>query len=113
MKSFAFAVLCSLLLVACAVAPEQPPVMNTQTVEVKQAVPVPCVDAIPAAPAFLSDKALLTGSGAVVADQLWSDHIERRDYIDQLLAVLLKCKTPQGAASLGSAVQPLSGSALK
>jgi hypothetical protein len=112
MKSFAFAVLCSILLAACVTAPEQPPVMATQTVEVKQAVPVPCVDTIPPAPAFLSDRALLTGSGAVVADQLWSDHLERRDYIDQLVAVLLKCKTPQGAAS-GVSSTPLAGASFK
>ena len=95
MKSFIFALSCSLVLAACAVAPVQPPVMDTRTVTVTQEVPVPCVTTPPASPAFQSDRDLLSGSGKQVADQLWIDHIEREDYEAQLVAVLAGCQKPQ------------------
>lgn len=92
MKYLLFVLACSLA--ACAIAPIQAPVMDTQTVTVKVEVPVPCVDSIPDAPLFLADADLLAGSGSQAADHLWIDHIQRKDYIAQLLAVLLKCEAP-------------------
>lgn len=94
MKSLIFALSCSLALAACDSAPVQPPVMDTQTITVTREVPVPCVSTLPVAPAFQVDKDLLTGSGKQVADQLWIDHIERKDYEAQLVAVLIGCQKP-------------------
>ena len=101
MKSVFSALACSLALAACGVAPAQAPVMNTQTVTVTAEVPVPCVDSIPASPEFQSDADLLSGTGSQVADKLWADHIEHKDYVADLLAVLMKCeKLPTQSAVL-------------
>lgn len=96
-KSLAFVLACSFLLAACA-APVVPPLMNTQTVEVKVPVPVPCVDAIPVGPTILTDKQLMSGSGAQVVDQLWIEHLQTRDYVARLVAVLIVCVRPTTAA---------------
>lgn len=96
-KSFALACSLAFALSACGISPPQPaPLMHTETVTVAKQVPVPCVDSIPQpAQPFLTDKALLTGSGAQVADQLWADHLEQKDYVGELLAVLQGCVKPQ------------------
>lgn len=96
MKSAFCALAFSLALVACAVAPAQPPVMDTQTLSVAKEVPVPCLNAadVPQpSQALLADKDLLSGTGSQVADKLWVDHMVRSDYIGDLLAVMLKCET--------------------
>lgn len=100
MRSLAFVLVCSTTLVACA-GPAPPPLMDTQTVQVKVAVPVPCIDALPAGPAMLTDKQLMTGSGADVVDQLWIEHLQMRGYNAQLVAVLLACMKPIAPSSPG------------
>jgi hypothetical protein len=98
MKSRICALLCSALVAGCAVAPAETPIIQTKAVEAKVIVSTPCVSAIPAAPDLLSDKDLLTGSGKQVADQLWADHLEQRDYIGELVAALTGCVAPLSAA---------------
>ena len=96
MKSAFCALVFSLSLGACGVAPVQPPVMDTQTVTVTKEVPVPCLsstDVPQPSQALLSDTDLLSGTGSQVADKLWVDHKVRSDYIGDLLAVMLKCET--------------------
>jgi hypothetical protein len=81
--------------------------MDTQTVEVKVAVPVPCIDSIPPGPPVLSDKQLMSGSGAQVVDKLWIDHLQGKDYTARLVAVLLACIRPVTAAqNLGGSIIP-------
>jgi hypothetical protein len=95
------ALLCSALLAGCVSAPSQPPIVETKAIEAKVEVSTPCVSALPQPDMeFLSDKALLTGTGSQVADQLWADHLERRDYIDKLLAALTGCMAPSGPSKL-------------
>lgn len=90
MKLLAFALACSLA--GCATAPA--PVTIEKPIEVKIPVAVPCVKGLPDQPVFLDDRALLTGSGAQVFDRVWADHLARRDYIDELRAVLIGCARP-------------------
>lgn len=92
MKSLACALLCSLL-VACGVKHEDiKPVIVDKPVTVDVAVAVPCLEKIPVSHVqFLSDLALLTGSGAQVADNLWADHLGRRDYENKLVAAIQAC----------------------
>lgn len=95
------ALLCSAMLAGCVSAPTQPTLTETKAVEAKVIVSTPCVAAIPQPDTeFLSDKLLLTGSGSQVADQLWADHLERRDYIDKLVAALTGCMAPQSSSAL-------------
>jgi hypothetical protein len=102
---------CSALLAGCAVAPAEPPVIQTKAIEAKVIVSTPCVSAIPSAPDLLSDRDLLTGTGKQVADQLWADHLEQRDYIGELVAALTGCMAPQSAEQ--SALPKLEGVAFK
>lgn len=88
-KLLAFALACSLS--ACASAPA--PVTIEKPIEVKIPVAVPCIKKVPDGPAFLDDQALLAGSGAQVFDRVWADHLARRDYINELRAVLLGCES--------------------
>lgn len=87
-KLLAFALACSLS--ACASAP---PVTIEKPIEVKIPIAEPCIKQVPDAPAFLDDRALLDGSGAQVFDRVWADHLARRDYINELRAVLLGCES--------------------
>lgn len=86
-KLLAFALLCSLAGCATTI----PPVTIVKTVEVKVPVPVACISDPLRAPAFLDDRTLLTGSGAQVFDKVWADHLARRDYIDELQALVDGC----------------------
>lgn len=72
------------------VKPKAAIVAKPVTVDV--AVAVPCLKNIPVnRDSFLSDRDLLAGSGAQVADNLWADHLGRRDYEDKLLAAIQAC----------------------
>lgn len=95
LRSFAFALACSLL-AGCVGAPPKPAVISKPVV-VKVAVPVPCIDKIPDAPVLESDRDLLAGSGAQVFDKVWADHLSRRDYQGVLLAALKACLAPPTA----------------
>lgn len=91
-KLLTSALLGSLLIAGCATAPAEPPVVVSKPVEAKVEVSTSCVSAIPQPDSdFLSDAILLTGSGSQVADNLWADHLERRDYIAKLVAALSGC----------------------
>lgn len=95
-KSLAFVLACSLL--AGCVGMQPKPAVISEPVVAKVAVPVPCITKIPDAPAFASDKELLTGSGGQVFDKTWADHLMRRDYENVLIAVLEACVAPPAAA---------------
>ncbi len=109
MKSLLFALACSLALTNClsacgelAAAPPAPPVMDVKTVDVKIQTPVPCVKNRPVPPAAVSDRDLLTGSGAQVFDKTWADHIEKGDYIAQLETIVSGCAALPAAAAAGA-----------
>lgn len=99
-KSLICALACSVILGGCAVTPAAPPVLETKAIEAKVIVSTPCVSAIPAAPDLLSDRDLLTGTGKQVADQLWANHLEQRDYIGELVAALTGCVLPPAGQSV-------------
>lgn len=96
MKSIAFVLACSLL-AGCGSAPPKPAVIS-KPIEVKVAVPVPCIDKVPDGPVFQSDSELLAGSGAQVFDKVWADHKSRRDYTDILVAAIQACLAHPAAA---------------
>jgi len=96
MRNFiVFALACSLL-TACGVKHTMPkPIIVAKPVTVDVAIAVPCLKKIPTDKyKFLSDKDILTGSGAQQADNLWADHLERRDFGDKLLAAIQACLVP-------------------
>lgn len=97
MKSLAFALACSLLVACGAKQQDVKPVIVDKPVQVDVAVAVPCLKKIPLSSVdFLSDAALLTGSGAQVADNLWADHLGRRDYENKLISAIQACIAPPG-----------------
>ena len=96
--SIVCAALCNVLLLVpgcVAVRVEQPvsPVTHTQVVETQVAVPVPCIDAVPASPAFLSDADLLAGPISSTVDRIWRDHLQRKQWEGVLTAQLIACST--------------------
>lgn len=93
LKSVVFVLACSLL-GGCVTAPI-PPAIISNPVEVKIPVPVPCVKQVPAAPTLSDDKSLLTGSGAQVFDNVWADHLSRRNYEGELSAAIAGCVIPK------------------
>lgn len=103
MKFKLCAITCSALLAACA----GPPALDVQTIKASVPVPVPCIDPskVPAAPDFLSDADLLTGTGEQVVDKLWRDHIERRDYDGLLSPIVQNCSQIPTPAPLFSGMQ--------
>lgn len=102
MKSLFCALVFSLALVACGVAPTVQPLMHTETVTVTKEVPVPCVSSIPEpAQSLLNDNDLLAGSGSQVVDKMWIDHKVRSDWDAGLLGALQACaKLPAQPAAL-------------
>jgi hypothetical protein len=96
--SFVCAALCNVLLFVpgCGSAPVEQsvlPVTHTQVVETHVAVPVPCIDAVPASPALLSDADLLAGPNSLTVDRIWRDHLQRRQWEGVLTAQLIACAT--------------------
>ena len=94
--SIVCAALCSLLLFVpgCGSLPvEQPvsPVTHTQVVETHVAVPVPCIDAVPASPVFLSDADLLAAPNGSAVDRIWRDRLQRKQWEGVLTAQLIAC----------------------
>lgn len=87
--------LCSALLVipGCGTSLPAPisPVVHTETVETKIEVPVPCIDSVPDAPAFLSDTELLAPSNGSAVDRVWRDHLQRKQWEGQLEALMIAC----------------------
>jgi hypothetical protein len=93
--SIVYAAVCSVLLFVpgCGSAPPAPvsPVVHVETVETKVEVPVPCIDRMPDAPAFLSDSELLVGPNGTVVDRIWRDHLQREKFEAGLTAALAAC----------------------
>ncbi|RKP44695.1 hypothetical protein [Pararobbsia silviterrae] len=106
MKSLLCALLCSAALAACASGPAiaPAPVLDVKVQTVDVPTPVACVDKVPDKPALLSDQDLLAGSGAQVVDQLWRDHVQRRDYEAVLEPIVSKCAAIPVAASAPAAI---------
>jgi len=69
------------------------PVTHTQVVETHVAVPVPCIDAVPASPSFLSDADLLASPNSSTVDRIWRDHLQRKQWEGILTAQLIACAT--------------------
>ncbi|TCK96240.1 hypothetical protein [Paraburkholderia sp. BL9I2N2] len=94
-NSIVCAALCSALLVipGCGTAPPAPisPVVHTEIVEAKVQVPVACIDAVPQAPAFLSDADLLAAPNGSAVDRIWRDHLQRKQWEGQLEALIVAC----------------------
>jgi len=67
------------------------PVTHTQIVETHIAVPVPCIDAVPASPPFLSDGDLLALPKGTVVDRVWRDHLQRKQWETAMVAQLIEC----------------------
>jgi len=63
----------------------------TRTVDVKVPVPVTCLTALPARPAFMTDAQLKAGSDYQVVNNLLADRLARQYYISQLEAALTGC----------------------
>ena len=96
--SIVCAALCNVLLLipGCGSAPVEQPisaVTHTQVVETQIAVPVPCIDAVPASPSFLSDADLLAAPDSSVFDRIWRDHLQRKQWEGILTAQLIACTT--------------------
>ncbi|MGX7006221.1 hypothetical protein [Caballeronia sp. KNU42] len=96
--SIVCAALCNVLLVipGCGSVPVEQPisaVTHTQVVETQVAVPVPCIDAVPASPSFLSDADLLDVPNSFVVDRIWRDHLQRKQWEGILTAQLMACAT--------------------
>ena len=96
--SIVCAALCNVLLLipGCGSAPVEQPisaVTHTQVVETQVAVPVPCIDAVPASPLFLSDVELLASPNSSVVDRIWRDHLQRKQWEGILTAQLIACAT--------------------
>ena len=96
--SIVCAALCNVLLLipGCSTAPVERPisaVTHTQVVGMQVAVPVPCIDAVPASPAFLSDADLLAGPISSTVDRIWRDHLQRKQWEGVLTAQLIACAT--------------------
>jgi len=96
--SIVCAALCNVLLLipGCGTAPVEQPisaVTHTQVVETHVAVPVPCIDAVPVSPLFLSDADLLGGPNSSAVDRIWRDHLQRRQWEGVLTAQLIACAT--------------------
>lgn len=68
-------------------------VTHTQVVETYVAVPVPCIDAVPVSPPFLSDADLLVGPNGSTVDRIWRDHLQRKQWEGVLTAQLVACAT--------------------
>jgi len=54
---------------------------------------VPCIDAVPTSPAFLSDADLLAGPNSSTVDRIWRDHLQRKQWEGVLTAQLIACAT--------------------
>lgn len=93
--SIVCAAVCSALLLipGCGSQSPQPvsPVVHTQVLETAREVPVPCINTMPDAPAFLTDAELLAGPGGSAVDRIWRDHVQRKQYEDGLTALLAAC----------------------
>ncbi|MEM5461573.1 hypothetical protein VSR69_43450 [Paraburkholderia phytofirmans] len=59
--------------------------------EAKIEVPVPCIEAAPAAPEFLTDTELLASPNGSTVDRVWRDHLQRKQWEGQLEALLVAC----------------------
>jgi len=99
--SIVCAALSSALLVVpgCGSAPQAPisPVVHTETVEAKVQVPVSCIDAVPPAPAFLSDAGLLAAPNGSAVDRIWRDHLQRQRWEVELTGLLAACVVRAGS----------------
>ena len=96
--SIVCAALCNVLLLipGCGTAPVERPisaVTHTQVVETHVAVPVPCIDAVPASPLFLSDADLLAGPNSSTVDRIWRDRLQRKQWEGVLTAQMIACAT--------------------
>lgn len=94
--SIVCAALCNVLLLipGCGSAPVEPPisaVTHTQVVQTSVAVPVPCVETVPASPAFLSDVDLLAEPNGSAVDRIWRDHLQRKQWEAVLIAQMIAC----------------------
>jgi hypothetical protein len=96
--SIVCAAVCNVLLLVpgCGSVPVEQlvsPVTHTQIVETHIAVPVPCIDAVPASPLFLSEADLLAGPNSSTVDRIWRDHLQRKQWEGILTAQLIACAT--------------------
>jgi type IV pilus biogenesis protein CpaD/CtpE len=108
-RSQNFALAISLALAGCATTGPVQPVVHLVTQEVKVAVPVACVDAMPAPDVpFLTRDQLLTGSGYQVLLQYDREVAKHLSYELKLTQALTPCVA--GAAAGGSQAPPKPGS---
>ena len=96
--SIVCAALCNVLrfIPGCGSAPVEQPisaVTHTRVVETQVVVPVPCIDAVPASPSFLSDADLLAPPNSSVVDRIWRDHLQRKQWEGIWTAQLIACAT--------------------
>ncbi|KLU28128.1 hypothetical protein EOS_00965 [Caballeronia mineralivorans PML1(12)] len=94
--SIVCAALCNVLLLipGCGSAPVEQPISaitHTRVVETRVAVPVPCVESVPASPVFLSDSDLLAAPNGSAVDRIWRDHLQRKEWEGVLTAQLIAC----------------------
>jgi hypothetical protein len=93
MRSISGVVVACLILTSCASECGAPvsAITHTETVTVDKPVPVPCLQSMPARPAFQTDAEILAGGDGQVVAGLRADRIARGAYESRLEAALTAC----------------------
>ncbi len=84
--------LCAVCIILCAMLSSCASLLPVKTLEVKVPVAVPCVQAMPEKPYFITDDELLAYDKGNFITALHVDRLQRQSYEAELEAVLAGCK---------------------
>ena len=80
------------ILNGCAPVAVLPEVAKSEVTTAQVVVSVPCITEVPAAPAWAVDALPPNANEFEKARSLVAEHIQRKQYVDRLLAIISACK---------------------